>query len=177
MSQFSWVTTDLTGNIVQPRIFNGGKAIGDNDAPIPNGSIQVSPTLVSVPTKTITTLSIDALPPDPPDEWWSPFPSWDFLGRVGTRFSPDWWGESFLRPQQDYVVWIYSIEIQGYNMHWNGHWDDFIMDMPAAPYAPAPSWPESFQRSDTMFQPGQAGIRVISQRWHHAPWERYPHLI
>lgn len=177
INSFSWVTVDLLGNIVEPRIFDGGKAIGDDNSPIPNGSNPQSPTLVDVPTMEITTLTVDALPPDPHDDWWSPFPSWDFLGRVGTRFSPDWWGMTFLRPQQDFVVWIYSIEIHGYNIHWNGHWDDFMMDMPAPSFVPAPRWPDSFQRSDAVFQPGQSGIRVISEKWHDALWERYPHLM
>jgi hypothetical protein len=156
MSQFSWVATDFAGNAVQPRIFSGGQAVGDNNQPIPNGSNPKSPALITVPTRTITTLSVDALPSDPPD---------------------DWWWQTFLLPQQDYVIWIYGIEIQGYNMHWNGNWDDFMMDMPAPPYAPAPSWPASFQRSDAIFQSGQSGIRVISQRWQNSPWERYPHLV
>jgi len=180
INSFSWVTTDLLGNIVQPRTFHGGQAIGDDNSPIPNGIIQESPTLINVPTREITTLTVNALPPDPPSDWWSPFPSWDYLGRAGTRFHPEWWGQTFLRPQQDYVVWIYRIEVQGYNLHWDGRWewDNFMMDMPsAAPYAPAQTWPEIFQRSDALFQPGQSGIRVISQRWHSAPWERYPHLV
>jgi len=176
-NSFSWVTTDFAGNAVQPRTFDGGKVIGDNNAPVPNGSNPEAPMLVDAPTRVITTLTVDAMPSEPPDEWWSPFPSWDFIGRVGTRYSPDWWGLSFLLPQQDFVVWIYGIEIQGYNMHWNGHFDDFMMDMPASPYAPAPSWPASFQRSDAVFQPGERGMRVLSRRWENAPWERYPHLV
>jgi hypothetical protein len=177
INSFSWVTTDLLGNIVQPRIFNGGQVIGDDNSPIPNGSNPESPTILSVPVGEITTLTVDALPPDPHETWWSPFPSVDYLGRIGTRYSPDWWGQTFLRPQQDFVIWIYSIAIQGYHLHWDGSWDNFMMDMPAPSLVPASSWPEFFPRNDGVFLPGQSGVRVISQSWQNAPWERYPHLL
>lgn len=67
------------------------------------------------------------------------------------------------RRSKDLVFWLYECNISdttetGYN---------YTFD-------PATS---TYTHSDELFLPGQRGCRIISNKWKHKPWARYPGLL
>ena len=111
-----------------------------------------------------------------------------------------YWYESWFderhpgRPQHDYVFWLYGNTGNGWHYDFNAQdwyntrkgveieippFSNFRDNMHVAPHTALSSWPNAWDalpRNDNLFEAGQMGLRVISNKWKHAPWERYPHL-
>ena len=107
----------------------------------------------------------------------------------------DWFGDKHpSRPQNDYVFWLYKNSGYGWDYDWTAlDWSstrvdvevhippfsNFQNNMHVIPHTAVSSfntW-NSVPRNDNLFSEGQVGLRIISNRWKYAPWERYPHLV
>ena len=99
----------------------------------------------------------------------------------------DWWPQPPF-PNHDYVFWLYLNSGWGYEYNfpeWSEvpveihipPWENMNIRFHVIPHSAAPNIWADVPRNDDLFLPGQQGLRVISNQWKYAPWERYPHLM
>jgi len=88
-------------------------------------------------------------------------------------------------PQRDYVFWLYSNIGFGDEYSFLS-WDRVPVEVHIPPFSNLNNsvvpWISGFSwgrvpQNDNLFLPGQQGVRIISNDWKYAPWERYPHLM
>jgi len=114
----------------------------------------------------------------------------DMIEQIDSYWFP-WNWSSRPRPK-DMVCWIYDFSFQTVPHHDDYYGDSGLLAM--RDQSNWGSWNYIWQgtfnaetardnnnniipHSDATFLPGQSGMRIISNDWKYAPWERYPHLI
>ena len=77
------------------------------------------------------------------------------------------WGGTAVPEEGEYVFWVRATG------EFSTNFDAFVDAI-----LHGPTWLAGGAIfSDELFLPGQTGIRLLSTRYEHQPWERYPHLL